>query len=58
MERKLIIVIVRPFLVDKLVVAFENIEKFPGITVVDANGFEQRVDQTWDDSLNPFHPKK
>lgn len=58
MERKLIIAIVRPFLVDKLVVAFENIEKFPGITVVDASGFGQRVNQTWDETLNPFHPKK
>lgn len=58
MERKLIIAIVRPFLLDKLVIAFENIENFPGITVVDANGFGGRVIQGWDDALNPFHPKK
>lgn len=58
MERKLIIAVVRPFLLDKLVVAFENIENFPGITVVEANGFGGRVNQGWDDALNPFHPKK
>lgn len=58
MERKLIIAIVRPFLIDKLVVAFENIEQFPGITVVDAHGFGQTSNKTWDETLNPFHPKK
>lgn len=58
MERKLIIAVVRPFLIDKLVVAFEAIEKFPGITVVDAHGFGQRANKTWDETLNPFHPKK
>lgn len=58
MERKLIIAVVRPFLVDKLVVAFEDVENFPGITVVDAHGFGRRVNKTWDETLNPFHPKK
>ena len=58
MERKLIIAVVRPFLIDKLVVAFEDIENFPGITVVDAHGFGQRANKTWDETLNPFHPKK
>jgi len=58
MERKLIIAIMRPLVVDKLVVAFENIENFPGITVVEAHGFGQRVSRTRDDTLNPFHPKK
>ena len=58
MGRKLIIAIVRPFLIDKLVVAFEEIDQFPGITVGDVHGFGQRVDKTWDEALNPFHPKK
>lgn len=58
MERKLIIAIVRPFLIDKLVVAFENIEKFPGITVVDAHGFGQGLNKSWNETLDPFHPKK
>ncbi len=58
MERKLIVAIVRPFLVDKLVVAFEAIEKFPGITISEAEGFGHRLRNTLDDALNPFHPKK
>ena len=58
MERKLIIAVVRPFLLDKIVVALEDIEKFPGITVTDAEGFGHRLRNTLDDALNPFHPKK
>jgi nitrogen regulatory protein P-II 1 len=58
MERKLIIAVVRPFLLDKIVVALENIEKFPGITVSEAEGFGHRLRNTLDDALNPFHPKK
>ena len=58
MERKLIIAVVRPFLIDKIVVALEDIEKFPGITVAEAEGFGHRLRNTLDDALNPFHPKK
>jgi nitrogen regulatory protein PII len=58
MERKLIVAIIRPFLIDKLVVAFEDIEDFPGITVSEAEGFGHRLRNTLDDALNPFHPKK
>lgn len=31
MERKLIVAVVHPFLPDKIVVALEDIKKFPGI---------------------------
>lgn len=58
MERKLIVAIVRPFVLDKITVALEAIEKFPGVTVSEAEGFGQRLRNTLDDALNPFHPKK
>jgi len=35
---KLIIAIVRPFTVEKIVTAFENIEGFPGLTLIDSEG--------------------
>ena len=55
---KLIIAFVRPFTIDKIVVALEDIEKFPGITVTDARGFGQRLQTAAYDSLNPFEEKK
>lgn len=55
---KLIIAIVRPHTLDRIVVALENIEKFPGITVTDVEGFGQRLRNTMSDSLNPFKLKK
>lgn len=55
---KLIIAIVRPFMLDKIVVAVENIENFPGITVTDVEGFGQRLQTSAYDSLNPFKLKK
>ena len=55
---KLIIAIVRPFTIDKIVVALEEIENFPGITVTDARGFGQRLQTAAYDSLNPFKEKK
>ena len=58
MERKLIVAVVRLFLLDKVVVALENIEQFPGITIAEAEGFGHRLRNTLDDALNPFHPKK
>jgi len=54
---KLIIAVVRPFVIDRLVVAFENIESFPGVTVTDTEGFGLRV-TTPDDAINPFRPNK
>ena len=55
---KLIIAIVRPFTIERIVVALENIENFPGVTVSDAEGFGQRLRTTHYDSLNPFREKK
>jgi len=55
---KLIIAILRPFLIDKIVVALEDIENFPGITVMEAEGFASRLRITFEDTLNPFKPKK
>ena len=55
---KLITAIVRPFTLDKIVVALEEIENFPGITVTNAEGFGQRLRTTTYDALNPFKEKK
>jgi nitrogen regulatory protein PII len=54
---KLIVAVVRPFVIDRLVVALEDVENFPGMTVVDSEGFGQRL-KTRDDALNPFKPNK
>lgn len=55
---KLITAIVRPFTLDKIVVALEEIEGFPGITVTEAEGFGQRLRSNVYDALNPFKEKK
>ena len=55
---KLITAIVRPFTLDKIVVALEEIENFPGITVTDAEGFGQRLRTSVYDALSPFKEKK
>jgi len=55
---KLIIAIVRPHTLDRIVVALEDIENFPGITVTDVEGFGQRLRNTMSDTLNPFKLKK
>ncbi len=55
---KLIIGIVRPHALDRIVVALEDIENFPGITVTDVEGFGQRLRISRHDSLNPFQLKK
>ncbi len=55
---KLIIAIVCPRTLDKIVVALENIENFPGITITDVEGFGQRLRTTMSNSLNPFKLKK
>ena len=55
---KLIIAIVRPQCIDKIVVALEEIENFPGITVTDVEGFGRRLQTLSYDALNPFKLKK
>ena len=55
---KLITAIVRPFTLDKIVVALEEIENFPGITVTNAEGFGQRLRTSSYDTLSPFKEKK
>jgi nitrogen regulatory protein P-II 1 len=55
---KLITAIIRPNMLDKLVVSLEDVPNFPGMTVSDAEGFGQRLRTTVYDSLNPFKPKK
>ena len=55
---KLIAAIVRPFTIEKLVVAFEDIENFPGMTVTDSTGFGHRLRATIDDTVNPFRLNK
>lgn len=54
---KLIIAVVRPFTIDKIIAAFENIENFPGMTVVDSEGFGQRLRTSYD-ALDPLKPNK
>lgn len=54
---KLIIAILRPFVLDRLIVALEEIEDFPGITIIDSEGFGQRV-RTANDAINPLKPNK
>jgi len=58
MMMKLIIAIVRPFTVEKIVNAFEDIEGFPGMTVIDSEGFGQRLRTSAYDALDPFKPNK
>lgn len=54
---KLIVAVVRPLVVDRLLVALEDIENFPGMTMVDSEGFGQRL-KISRDALNPFKPNK
>jgi nitrogen regulatory protein PII len=55
---KLIVAIVRPFTIEKLVVAFENIENFPGMTMTDAAGFGRGSRSADVDPLDPFRRSK
>jgi nitrogen regulatory protein P-II 1 len=57
MKMKLIVAIVRPNVIDRLVVALEDIEDFPGVTIMDTEGFGLRI-KTPEDALNPFKPNK
>lgn len=54
---KLIVAVVRPFLIDRLLVALEDIENFPGMTMIDSEGFGQRL-VSGSDAFNPFKPNK
>lgn len=45
-------------MIDRLVVAFEDIENFPGMTIIDSVGFRQRLRTNPNDALNPFKPNK
>ncbi len=55
---KMIIAIVRPFTVEKIVTAFEDIEDFPGMTVTDSEGFGRGPRSAAYDTLDPFNPNK
>lgn len=55
---KLIVAVVRPFKLDEIVTALEEIEGFPGMTVVDSEGFGQRLRKTATDAVDPFKPNK
>lgn len=54
---KLIVAIVRPLVLERLMVALEDVEGFPGFTVSDSAGFGLRV-KTSDDALNPLKTNK
>lgn len=55
---KLIVAVVRPFTVDKILTAFEEIEGFPGMTVSDSEGFGRRFGSAQYDPTDPFMPGK
>lgn len=54
---KMIIAMVQPFTLNKLTDALENIENFPGMTVVEAHGFgfSRRAEER--SVIDPFKPK-
>lgn len=51
---KLIVAIIRPFTIERLVVAFEDIENFPGMTMTDAAGFGKGPRSAEIDIVDPF----
>lgn len=55
---KLILAVVRPFKLDEIVTALEQIDGFPGMTVIDSEGFGQRLRTSAYDALDPFKPNK
>ena len=54
---KMIIAVIRPVVIERLIVALEDIEGFPGITISDTEGFGQRI-STQDDAISPLKPNK
>ena len=56
---KMITAIVQPFMLDKITDAFEGMENFPGMTVVEARGFGRKLSFQEQRTLHhdPFHPK-
>lgn len=49
---------VRPFTVEKIVTAFEEIDGFPGMTLIDSEGFGLRTLAAAYDAIDPFKPNK
>ena len=54
---KLIIAFVRPIVIDRLIVALEEIENLPGMTVSTTEGFGQRI-KTLQDDIRPLKPNR
>lgn len=54
---KLIVAVVRPFVVDRLIVSLEDLENFPGLTITNSEGFGQRLASS-SDAFNPLKPNK
>lgn len=56
---KIITAMVQPFMLSNVTYALEDIENFPGMTVVDARGFghKQSPGEQRAPHYNPFHPK-
>lgn len=55
---KLITAVVQPNRINEIVVALEDIDNFPGVTVSDAAGFASKEKITFDDVLDPLKAKK
>ena len=55
---KLIVAIVRPVTIERMVVGFEDIDNFPGLTISDAAGFGRGPRSAPIDVLDPFRQGK
>lgn len=55
---KIITAIVRPFTLERIVVALEDIENFPGISITDVEGFGKRSPLRAVGDINPFQARK
>lgn len=55
----MIIAVIQPFMLNRLMAEFEEINDFPGLTVWDVRGFGRRVDRQGNrfTELQPFKPK-
>lgn len=56
---KMITAMAQPFMLNKITDAFEGMESFPGMTVVDGRGFGRKQSPQEQRALHydPFHPK-